>query len=93
MRKAWIRRLLKLLLVYVVACVPDMWKLVSIGPPASIASALLILVTSLAAPPVYLYRLLTGESSYLAAVAPFAVIFAVGAIVVWVTERKRDGRD
>ena len=89
MRRPWVRRLLKILLVYAVACGPDMWKLVSIGPPASVASALLILATSLAAPPVYLYRLATGELSYLAAVAPFAVIFAMGAIVVWLTERRR----
>jgi len=92
-RNPWVRRLLKILLVYAVACVPDMWKLVSIGPPVSIASAVLILVTSLTAPPVYLFRLAAGEPSYLAAVAPFALLFAVGAIVVYVTERKRDVQD
>ncbi len=89
MRRPWVRRLLKLLLVYVVACTPDMWKLVLIGPPVSIASLALILVTSLTAPPVYLYRLLAGEPSYLAAIAPFAVIFIIGAIIVRVTERRR----
>ena len=93
MRKPWVRWLLKLLLVYLVACVPDMWKLVSIGPPVSIASAVLILAASLAAPPVYLFRLAAGEASYLAAVAPFAAIFAVGTIIVWATERNRDVRD
>lgn len=89
MHKPWGRRLLKLLAVYVIACTPDMWKLASIGPPVSGSSLALILATSLAAPPVYLYRLLAGEPAYLAAVAPFAAILAIGAVAVWLTERRR----
>ena len=88
MRKPWVRRLLKILLVYLVACAPDMWKLAMLGPPVSLASLVFILASSLAGPPVYLYRMLAGELSYLPAFAPFAAIFAVGAVVVWVTERR-----
>jgi hypothetical protein len=89
MRNAWIRRLLKVLLVYFIACAPDMWKLAMLGPPVSFASGLFILASSLAAPPVYLYRMLFGELAYLPAFAPFAVIFAAGLAVVWLTERGR----
>ena len=90
MRKPWARWLLKVLLVYVVACAPDMWKLAMLGPPVSFASVLFILASSLAAPPVYLYRIAMGEPSYLPALAPFAAIFAAGLIVVWITERRRN---
>lgn len=89
MRKPWVRRLLKILLVYFIACAPDMWKLAMLGPPVSFASLALILVTSLAAPPVYLYRMVLGELAYLPAFAPFAIIFSAGLIVVWITERRR----
>lgn len=89
MRKPWVRRLLKILLVYFIACAPDMWKLATLGPPASFASALFVLATSLAAPPVYLYRMLGGDLAYLPALAPFAILFAAGVIVVWITERRR----
>lgn len=88
-RRPWIRRLLKILLVYVVACVPEMWSLAMLGPPMSFASLAFILVTSFAAPPVYVYRIIGGELSYLAAFAPFALIFSVGAVIVWLTERGR----
>ena len=70
MQKTWLRRLLKILFVYFIACAPDMWKLAMLGPP------------------VYLYRMVLGEIAYLPALAPFAVIFAVGLIVVWVSERR-----
>lgn len=93
MRKPWVRRLLKILLVYLIACAPDMWKLAMLGPPVSLASALFILASSLAGPPVYLYRMLAGELSYLPAFAPFAVIFAAGLIVAWISERKRAATD
>jgi hypothetical protein len=89
MRKPWVRRLLKVLLVYCVACAPDMWKLAMLGPPVSFSSLALILVTSLAAPPVYLYRMILGELDYLPSFAPFAVLFSAGLIVVWITERRR----
>ena len=89
MRKPWVRRLLKLLLVYFIACAPDMWKLAMLGPPPTPASVAFILASSLAAPPVYVYRMLGGELDYLPAFAPFAAIFAVGAIIVWITERRR----
>jgi len=89
MRKPWVRRLLKILLVYFIACAPDMWKLATLGPPASFASLVFILLSSLAGPPVYLYRMILGELDYLPAFAPFAVIFAVGLIVVWVTESRK----
>ena len=89
MRNPWVRRLLKLLLVYVVACLPDMWKLAMLGPPVSFASAVFILATSLAAPGVYLYRLIGGETEYLAAFAPFGIIMAIGLFIVWLTERRR----
>jgi hypothetical protein len=89
MHRTWLRRLLKILLVYFIACAPDMWKLAMIGPPVSPGSLAFILASSLAAPPVYLYRIARGELDYLPALAPFAVIFAVGAIVVWITERRR----
>ncbi len=89
MRRPWVRRLLKILLVYFVACAPDIWKLAMLGPPVSFASLALILVTSLAAPPVYLYRTILGEPAYLASFAPFAVIFSAGLIAVWITERKQ----
>jgi hypothetical protein len=88
MRTAWLRRLLKVLLVYSIACAPDMWKLAMLGPPVSFASVLFILASSLAAPPVYLYRMMGGQLEYLPAFAPFAVIFSVGLIVVWLTERR-----
>lgn len=88
-RRARVRRLLKILLVYFIACAPDMWKLAMLGPPVSFASALFILASSLASPPVYVYRMLAGELAYLPAFAPFAVIFAIGSIIVWVTERRR----
>jgi hypothetical protein len=89
MRKPWLRRLLKILLVYFIACAPDMWKLAQLGPPVAPASALFILASSLAAPPVYLYRMILGEIAYLPALAPFAIIFSAGLIIVWVTERRR----
>lgn len=89
MQKPWLRRLLKILLVYFIACAPDMWKLAMLGPPVSFASAVFILATSLAAPWVYLYRLIGGETEYLAAFAPFAVIMAIGLFIVWLTERRR----
>jgi hypothetical protein len=89
MRKPWVRRLLKVLLVYFIACAPDMWQLAMLGPPVSLASLALILVTSLAAPPVYLYRMILGDLAYLPAFAPFAVLFSAGLVVVWITERRR----
>ena len=89
MRKPWVRRLLKVLLVYFIACAPDMWKLAMLGPPVSFASALFILASSLAAPPVYLYRMILGELAYLPSFAPFAVLFSAGLVVVWITERRR----
>jgi hypothetical protein len=89
MQRTWLRRLLKILLVYCIACAPDMWKLAMLGPPASLASALFILASSLAAPPVYLYRMILGELAYLPAFAPFAVIFSAGLVVVWIMERRR----
>jgi len=88
MQKTWLRRLLKILFVYFIACAPDMWKLAMLGPPVSPASALFIVASSIAGPPVYLYRMVLGEIAYLPALAPFAVIFAVGLIVVWVSERR-----
>jgi predicted LPLAT superfamily acyltransferase len=90
MQKPWLRRFLKILLVYFIACAPDMWKLAMLGPPVSFASAVFILASSLAAPPVYLYRMLRGEIEYLPAFAPFAVILAIGLVIVWLTERKRN---
>ena len=89
MQRTWLRRLLKILLVYLIACAPDMWKLAMLGPPASLSTLVFILASSLAAPPVYLYRMILGELSYLPAFAPFAIIFSVGLIVVWITERRR----
>lgn len=89
MQRTWNRLSLKILLVYFVACMPDMWMLAKLGPPASIASALFILASSLAAPWVYLLRLARGEFEYLPAFAPFVIILAIGLVIVWLTERNR----
>jgi hypothetical protein len=89
MDKGWVRWVLKILLVYCLACTPDMWKLAMLGPPLSIATVIFILASSLAAPWVYLFRMIFGEPEYLGAFAPFAIIFAIGIAVVWWTERKR----
>jgi len=87
MQKTWLRWLLKILLVYFIACTPDMWKLATLGPPMSFASVVFILASSLAAPWVYLIRMIGGEIEYLPAFAPFAGIFAIGLAVIWFTER------
>ena len=89
MRKPWIRYLLKILLVYFVACTPGMWMLAMLGPPVSFASLVFILASSLAGPWAYLFRIARGEFEYLPAFAPFAIILAIGLFVVWLTERKR----
>jgi hypothetical protein len=89
MNGTWLRRLLKVLLVYFIACVPGMWMLAKLGPPVSFASAVFILASSLVGPWAYLSRMINGETEYLAAFAPFAIILAIGLAVVWLTERKR----
>ena len=89
MKKTWLRILLKVLLVYFLACVPGMWMLAALGPPVSVASAVFILASSLAGPWAYLFRMINGEMEYLAAFAPFALILAIGLAVIWFTERKR----
>lgn len=91
MQRTWLRLSLKILLVYFIACTPDMWKLAMLGPPLSVATVVFILASSLVAPPVYLVRIIFGEFAYLGALAPFAIIFAVGCVIVWFTERKRRG--
>ena len=98
MHKTWLRLLLKILLVYFLACIPGIWMLAKLGPPVSLASAMFILASSLAGPWAYLFRMISGEMEYLAALAPFAIILAIGLAVVWLTERKRtkqarDSRD
>ena len=65
MKKPWLRWALKILLVYFIACMPDMWKLASLGPPLSLATVVFILASSLVAPPVYLVRIIFGEIAYL----------------------------
>jgi hypothetical protein len=90
MKKPWLRWTLKILLVYFIACTPDMWKLAMLGPPLSVATIVFILTSSLVAPPVYLVRMILGEFEYLGALAPFAIIFTIGLVVVWLTERKRN---
>ena len=90
MHRTWLRWLLKILLVYFIACTPDMWKLAMLGPPVSVATVVFILASSLAAPWVYLVRMIFGEMDYLPAFAPFAVIFTIGLVVVWLTERKKN---
>ena len=87
--KPWLRWTLKILLVYFLACTPDMWKLAMLGPPPTFASVVFILASSLAGPWVYLIRIARGELEYLPAFAPFAIILAIGLVVVWLTERKR----
>ena len=89
MHRTRLRRALKILLAYFIACTPDMWMLAMLGPPVSVASAVFILASSLTAPWVYLYRIIGGEIAYLPAIAPFAVILAIGLAVVWLTERKK----
>jgi len=89
MQKTWLRLSLKILLVYFIACAPDMWKLAMLGPPLSVATVVFILASSLVAPPVYLVRMILGEFAYLGALAPFAIIFAIGLVVVWLTERRK----
>ena len=90
MQKTWLRWLLKILLVYFIACTPDMWKLAMLGPPLSVATVIFILASSLVAPPVYLVRMIFGEIAYLGAIAPFAIIFTIGLVVVWLSKRKRN---
>ena len=92
MKRTWLRLALKILLVYFIACAPDMWKLAMLGPPPSIATVIFILASSLAAPWVYLIRMISGELEYLPALAPFAIIFAIGLAVVWWTERRKPGQ-
>ena len=89
MQRTWLRLSLKILLVYFIACAPDMWKLAMLGPPLSFVTVVFILASSLAAPWVYLIRMIMGELEYLPAFAPFAILFAVGLAVVWWTERRR----
>ena len=89
MKKPWLRWTLKILLVYFIACAPDMWKLAMLGPPLSIATVVFILASSLVAPPVYLVRMIFGELEYLPALAPFAIIFTIGLAAVWWTELRR----
>jgi len=87
--KPWLRWTLKILLVYVLACTPDMVKLVMMGPSLSVTSVVFILVSSLISPWLYAFRMVGGELEYLPAFAPFAIIFTIGIAVVWWTERKR----
>ena len=93
MQKAWIRIPLKILLVYFIACTPDMWKLLMLKPPLSIASIVFVLASSFAAPWAYFLRMGRGEMEYLPAFVPFAVILAVGLYIVWFTESRKTGRD
>jgi hypothetical protein len=89
MKKSWLRWTLKILLVYLLACTPDMVKLAMMGAPVSVTAILFILVSSIVSPWLYVFRMFGGELAYFPAFAPFAVIFAIGLAVVWWTERKR----
>ena len=89
MQKTWLRRLLKVLLVYFIACTPDMIKLVMMGPSLSVTTVVFVLLSSFVSPWLYLVRMIGGELAYLPAFAPFAILFAIGLAVIWFTERKR----
>ncbi len=88
--KPWLRWTLKILLVYFVACTPDMVKLVMMGPSLSLTTVVFVLLSSFVSPWLYLSRMIGGELAYFPAFAPFAVIFAVGLAVAWWSERKRE---
>ena len=85
--KPWLRWALKILLVYFIACVPDMVKLVMLGPSLSLTTVVFVLLSSFVSPWLYLSRMIGGEPAYFPAFAPFAIIFAIGLAVVWWTER------
>lgn len=89
MHKPWLRWTLKVLLVYLLACTPDMVKLALLGGGFSVTGVLFILLAALTSPWLYVTRMLGGELAYFPAFAPFLVIFVVGLAVAWWTERRR----
>jgi len=89
MNKPWLRWTLKILLAYLLACVPDMVKLALLGGGFSVTGVVFILLAALTSPWLYLTRMLGGELAYFPAFAPFLVIFVAGLGVAWWTERRR----
>jgi len=87
--KPWLRWTLKILLVYLLACTPDMVKLAMMGGAPSLIGILFILFSALVSPWLYVFRMIGGELAYFPACATFAVFFVIGLPVVWWTERKR----
>jgi len=86
--KPWLRWTLKILLVYFLACTPDMVKLLMMGPSLSLTTVVFVLLSSFVSPWLYLFRMIGGELAYFPAFAPFAIIFLIGLAIVWWTERK-----
>ena len=89
MKKPWLRWTLKILLVYFIACTPDMVKLVMMGPSLSVTTVVFVLLSGIVSPWLYVFRMIGGELAYFPAFAPFAVIFAIGLAVAWWTEHRR----
>lgn len=89
MKRPWLRWTLKILLVYFIACTPDMVKLVMMGPSLSITTVVFVLLSGIVSPWLYVFRMIGGELGYFPAFAPFAAIFAIGLALVWWAERRK----
>ena len=89
MKKPWLRWTLKILLVYFLACTPDIVKLAMMAGAPSVTGIVFILFAALVSPWLYVFRMFGGELAYFPAFAPFLVIFLAGLAVAWWTERKR----
>lgn len=88
MHRTWLRWTLKILLVYLLACVPDMVKLALLGGGFSVTGIIFILLAALTSPWLYLFRMFGGELAYFPAFAPFLVILVAGLAVAWWTEHR-----
>jgi hypothetical protein len=84
-----LRIALKVVAAYVVACLPSLFVASASGPHGPGFSALEVVALSTWIHWAFIGRLLGGNNDALPFALAFLIIFGVGLIVVWLTERGR----